>query len=86
MAHNQTTYPNHIALRTGKKGARPAEVRALASVFEKSATELKLKEKLLKCKRTIQIATFNVRILNRIGKLLDLTASAIDHNINIICI
>ncbi len=32
-----------IALRAGKKGARPAEVGALASVFEKSATELKLK-------------------------------------------
>ena len=47
------------ALRAGKKGARPAEVGALASVFEKSATELK--QKLLKCKQTIQIATFNVR-------------------------
>ena len=40
-----------------KKGARPAEVGALASVFEKSASELK-QQKLLKCKQTIQIATF----------------------------
>ena len=30
--------------------------------------------------------TFNVRTLNRIGQLLELTASAIDHNIDIICI
>ena len=43
-------------------------------------------KKLLKCKRTIQIATFNVRTLNRIRQLPELTASAIDHNIDIICI
>ena len=54
--------------------------------FEKSTTELKLKQKLLKCKSTIQIATFNVRTLNRIGQLPELTASAIDNNIYIICI
>ena len=69
-----------------KKGACPAEVGALAPVVEKSATELKLKQKLLKCKSTIQIATFNVRTLNRIGQLLELTASAIDHNIDMIYI
>ena len=39
MTHTQTTYTNRISLRAGKKGARPAEVGALASVFEKSATE-----------------------------------------------
>ena len=60
MTHTQTTYINHIALHAGKKGARPAKVGALASVFEKSATELK-QQKLLKCKQTIQIATFNIR-------------------------
>ena len=49
MTHTQTTYINHIGLRAGKKGARPTEVGALASVFEKSTTELKLKQKLLKC-------------------------------------
>ena len=38
MIHTQTTYTNRIALRAGKKGARPAEVGALASVFEKLAT------------------------------------------------
>ena len=41
MTHTQTTYTNGVALRAGKKGARPAEVGVLASVFEKLATELK---------------------------------------------
>ena len=36
--------------------------------------------------QTIQIATFNVRTLNKIGQLPELIASAIDHNIDIICI
>ena len=85
MTHTQTTYTNRITLRAGKKGARPAEVGALASVFEKSATELK-RQKLLKCKQTLQIATFNVRTLNRIGKLPELIASAVEHKIDIICI
>ena len=47
---------------------------------EKSATELRLKQNLLKCKHTMQIATFNLRSLNRIGRLLELTALTIDHN------
>ena len=85
MTHTQTTYTNRIALRAGKKGARPAEVGALASVLEKSATELK-QQKLLKCKQTIQIAIFNVRTFNRIGQLPELTASALEHKIDIICI
>ena len=76
---------NRVALQAGKKGARPAEVGALASVFEKSATELK-QSKLLKCKQTLQIATFNVRTLNRIGQLPELIASAEEHKIDIICI
>ena len=37
MTHTQTTCINRIALCTGKKGTHPAEVGALASVFEKSA-------------------------------------------------
>ena len=54
-------------------------------MFEKSATELK-QQKLLKCKQTIQIVAFNVRTLNRIGQLLELTGSVVEHNIDIICI
>ena len=42
MTHTQTTCLKRIALHTGKKGARPAEVGALASLFKKSATELKI--------------------------------------------
>ena len=85
MTHTQNTYTNRIALRAGKKGVRPAEVGAPASVFEKSATELK-RPKQLKCKQTLQIATFNVRTLNRIGQLTGLIASAVEYKINIICI
>ena len=80
MTHTQTTYINRIALRAGKKGARPAEVG-----FEKSATELK-RQKLLKCKQTLQMAAFKVRTLNRIGQLPELIASAVKHKIDIICI
>ena len=47
MTHTQTTCPNRIALHAGKKGVHPTEVGALASEFEKSATELK--QRLLKC-------------------------------------
>ena len=86
MTHTQTPCPNRIGLHAGKKGVLPAEVEALASVFEKSATGLKLKQKLLKCKHTIQIATYNIKTLNRIGQLPELTTSVIDHNIDIICI
>ena len=56
----------------------------VASLDEKSAIDLK--EKLLICKHTRQKAIFNARILKRIGQLPELTASTIDHNIDIICI
>ena len=69
-----------------KKEAHSDEVEALAPVFKKSATEHKLKQKLLKCKSTIQIATFNVRTLNIIGQLPELTASSIHHIVDILCI
>ena len=72
MTHTQTTYINRIALRAGKKGARPAEVGA--------------QTKTTKMQTKIQIATFNVRTLNRIGQLPELTASAVEHKIEIICI
>ena len=55
-------------------------------MFEKSATELKPKQKLLKCKSTIHIATFNIEILNRTGQLLELTKSAAEHNVDMVCI
>ena len=79
-------FPNRIALRAGKKGARPAEFGTLTAVFEKLATELRLKQKLQKSKSTIQIAAFNIRTLSRIGQQPELIASAIDHKIDIIWI
>ena len=42
---NQTTCPNRIVLWMGKKGTRSTEVGAQAPVFEKSAVELKHKDK-----------------------------------------
>ena len=45
----------------------------------------KQKQKLLKLKTTIQIATFNDRTLKRIGQLPEQTKSAIDHKIDIVC-
>ena len=54
-------------------------------MFEKSATELK-QQKLLKCRQTIQRATFNVRTLNRIGQLPELTASVVELKIDIVWI
>ena len=63
--------------RVKKKKVRSAEVGALDTVFKKSVA--KLKQKLLKFKSTIKIVTFNVRTLNRIGQLPELTASVIDH-------
>ena len=86
MTHTQTTCLNRIALCTGKKRACLAEVGTLALVFEKSASELKLKQKFLKCKSAIQIAIFNVWTLNWIGQLPEPTVLALDHNIDIICI
>ena len=80
LKHTQTTGRNRITFRTGKKGVRAAEVGDLVSVSEKSATELKLEQKLLKCKLSIQIVTFNVRTLNRIGQLPELSASGQNHN------
>ena len=34
----------------------------------------------------MQMATFNIRTLNRIGQLPELTTSAVEHKIDIICI
>ena len=65
----QTECPNRIAFRAVIHGARSGEVRALSSMFEKSATELKPKPKLLRCKNIGSIALFNVRTLNMKKKI-----------------
>ena len=73
---------NHIALCASKQGAHSADVGTLAPMFEKSATELKLKQKLPRCKSTVHIGTFNVRTLNRIGQLLELAAFVAEYDID----
>ena len=73
MTHTQTTCPNRVLLRLEP---RPQ--------CWKISYRAQTKTKINKCKHTIQIATFNVRTLNRIGQQPELTASAIYHNI--ICI
>ena len=45
MINTQTTSPNSIGLCVGKKGVCPVGVGPLAPVLEKSATELKEKQK-----------------------------------------
>ena len=49
-------------------------------------TEHKPKPKLLTCKDIANIAIFDVRTLNTINQLTELTASAAEHIIDIICI
>ena len=80
----QTTCPNRIAFCVGKQGVCSTEGGALAQVFEKSATEPK--PKLFRCKNIVTIATFNVTTLNTVNQLPELTVSAAEYNIDIICI
>ena len=64
----------------GKQGLCSAQDGALVPVFEKSATELKPQQKLLKCKGIVHIAKLNVRTLNRISQQLEMTACASGHD------
>ena len=86
MTLTQTICPNRLALRTNKQAAGSAKVGTLASVFEKLATKHKPKpkQKLLWCKSTVHIVTLNVWTLKRICLLPELTASAAEHNIDIV--
>ena len=86
MTHTQTTYINRIALRVGKKMGASCWGRSPGVSVRKISYRAQTKKNLLKCKQTIQIVTFNVRTLNRISQLPELTASAVEHNIDIICI
>ena len=74
---------NCTGLHAGKKGTHSAKFGALAQVFEKSATEVQHTQNLFKCKSTIHIVTFNFRTFSRIGQPLELTASVVEHNIEI---
>ena len=70
----------------GKQEAYSAEVGALTSEFEKSATELKPKQKLLIYKIIVGIAKLNIRNSNTVNQSLELRAFAAKHDVDIICI
>ena len=80
MTLSQTICPDCITLHAGKK-----EHSLLTQVFEKTETELKHEQEFLKCKSPIHIATINIRALNRIDQLSELTESVLEHNIDKIC-
>ena len=80
------TCPNNIVLLAGKKRGPSCWGWSPGPRVRKIRKEIKLLKNLLKCKSTIQIAIFKVRTLNKIGQLPELTASAIDDYIDIICI
>ncbi len=84
MNRNQNNIPSRIGRRAVNQGPRPG-VPALAPI-EKLATEPKTKTRLLKCKRTLLVSTFNTRTLSSISQISELVASAISQKIDIICI
>ena len=90
MTQIQTKRPNCIALHVGHQGAHSAELGSSSSTLEKVATEpkpkSKLKSNLIRDKNTFNFAIFNVRTLNTVIQLSNLTASATDKNIGIICV
>ena len=78
----QTIYSNHIPLNVGKQGVHSTKVGALTPVYKKSATEPK--SNFLRCQSIVNIATFNIRSLNPINQLPEMTVSAAQHNIDIL--
>ena len=71
-----------------KQVTHSAEVGALDPVYKKTVIEPKpeLKLKLIRCKSIVNIARFNIRTLNTVNQLPELTASTDKHHIDIICI
>ena len=86
MTLHQIRRSNRIARHAGKQGAR-AGVTDPAPVFEKLATDHhKQKPKLLRGKKVTSISTFNVRTLHTECQSSELVSSAIDNEVDIICI
>ena len=91
MTHTQTTCPNRIALHTGKKSSASCWCWSSDLTVRKISYRAQTKTKITKMQthntnRDIQRSNVECLYLNRIGQLPKLTASAIDHNIDIICI
>ena len=84
MTQIKILHSNHIILYPDKQGVYSAEVGALVTMFEKSATEPKHNSP--RYKNIVDWGTFNIRTLNLINQLSEPTASATKHNVDIICI
>ena len=76
MNLTQTICASCITLHADKQRVCSTEVEDLALVFEKSATELKSRLKLLRCKSIVHIVTLIIRI----SQLPELTASVAERN------
>ena len=93
----QTVCPKFITPHIGKQSACFEEFDKSAtefdksdfneSAFNKSATELKPKPKLCKCKNIANIATFHfhVRTFNSVKRLPELRVYTDKHNVDVIC-
>ena len=81
MTQPQTRNSYRIDRRASQQGSR-AGVTVLAPVFDKF-TE-RNRRQLLKCKRTINLSTFNVRTLQSIKQMSELIAIAVTYHIDVI--
>ena len=82
-----TTVPSyHIARRVGDQGARPPA--GCQAGIEKNVTDQNISKgcRLLKCRKTTLVSTFNCRTLNPSERAGELTALAQEQNIDVICI
>ena len=85
--NNPTRKSCRIARRVDYQGAR-IEVISQTPILEKQATDslIRLKPKFFKRLSNICISTFNIRTIKGKCQSSELVASAIEHNIDIICI
>ena len=66
------THLNHITLSTDKQDTNTAEDITLTALSNKTDIEPKSNTNLLRCKKSLKLATFNVRTLKTIGQHLTL--------------
>ena len=87
MNNNKTKQSCRIARLADNKGAR-VRVQCQALHHEKQATDslIHQKPKFLKSSKNIHISTFNIRTFKSDCQSSELVASAIEHDIDIICI
>ena len=82
MTQPQTRNSYRIDRPASQQGSR-AGVTVLAPDFDKFVTE-RNRRQLLKCKRTINLSTFNVRTLQSIKQMSELIAIAVTYHIDVI--